>query len=453
MYIVLLQNAALLVALTALYGQIIRIGSLKKLYTQILIGVLFGLVAIAGMRMPLRYAPGIVYDGRSIILSVSGLFGGTVIAVVSAIIAGAYRAYMGGYGVWAGLATIITCPIVGLICRHLSKNQPENLSLLKLWGFGFLVHIVMLTCQLLIIPIPSGAHIISKIWLPVLTVFPIATVLMGSLLASETKKLKAEQELRSLTEELELRVAQRTAQLREANRVLEDFAHSVSHDLKAPLRAIRGFAEIIERRYGENLNEEARHYLDNILDASTRMEQLIGDLLAYARVGRGESLFEVIDLSSLIEGILPDFEAKEVLKDAEIIVEPLPMIRGSQTLVRQIFSNLIDNALKYRKEEGKHLVKIYAETSGGVATVYVSDNGIGIAPEHHERIFNIFQRLHSRDHYRGSGAGLAIVRRAVEQLGGSIGVSSKPGEGSTFWVKLPLATPAIQPQNEGKKVS
>lgn len=453
MYIVLLQNAALLVALTALYGQIIRIGSLKKLYTQILTAVLFGLVAIAGMRMPLRYAPGIVYDGRSIILSVSGLFGGTVIAVVSAIIAGAYRAYMGGYGVWAGLATIITCPIVGLICRHLSKNQPENLSLLKLWGFGFLVHIVMLTCQLLIIPIPSGAHIISKIWLPVLTVFPIATVLMGSLLASETKKLKAEQELRSLTEELELRVAQRTAQLREANRVLEDFAHSVSHDLKAPLRAIRGFAEIIERRYGENLNEEARHYLDNILDASTRMEQLIGDLLAYARVGRGESLFEVIDLSSLIEGILPDFEAKEVLKDAEIIVEPLPMIRGSQTLVRQIFSNLIDNALKYRKEEGKHLVKIYAETSGGVATVYVSDNGIGIAPEHHERIFNIFQRLHSRDRYGGSGAGLAIVRRAVEQLGGSIGVSSKPGEGSTFWVKLPLATPAIQPQNEGKKVS
>lgn len=453
MYITLLQNAALLVALTALYSQIIRIGSVKKLYTQILVGVLFGAVAIAGMKMPLRYAPGVIYDGRSIILSVGGLFGGTIVAIVSTIIAGTYRAYMGGHGVWAGLATIITCPIVGLICRHLSKKQPENLGLLKLWGFGFLAHIVMLACQLLIIPIPSGIDIIRKIWLPVTVIFPLATVLMGILIANETKKLNAEQGLRTLTEELELWVAQRTAQLREANRVLEDFAHSVSHDLKAPLRAIRGFAEIIGRRYGGNLNEEARHYLDNILDASDRMGQLISDLLAYARLGRGESLFEVIDLSSLIEEILPDFEAKEVLKDAEIIIEPLPMIRGSRTLVRQIFANLIDNALKYRKEDGKHVVKIYGETDGGFATIYVSDNGIGIAPEHHERIFNIFQRLHSRDRYPGSGAGLAIVRRAVEQLGGSIGVNSKPSEGSTFWVKLPLATSEIQPQNEGKKVS
>lgn len=453
MYITLLQNAALLVALTALYSQIIRIGSLKKHYTQILVGVLFGAVAIAGMKMPLRYAPGVIYDGRSIILSVGGLFGGTIVAIVSTIIAGTYRAYMGGHGVWAGLATIISSPIVGLICRHFSKNQPENISLLKLWGFGFLAHIVMLACQLLIIPIPSGVLIISKIWLPVLTVFPIATVLMGTLLASETKKLKAEQELRSLTEELELRVAQRTAQLREANRVLEDFAHSVSHDLKAPLRAIRGFAEIIGRRYGENLNEEARHYLDNILNASARMEQLIGDLLAYARLGRGELLFEEIDLSSLIKEVLPDFELKEDLRDTEIMIEPLPRIRGSQTLVKQIFSNLIDNALKYRKEDGKHVVKISGETDGGFATICVSDNGIGIAPEHHERIFNIFQRLHPRDRYPGTGAGLAIVRRAVEQLGGSIGVNSKPSEGSTFWVKLPLATSEIQPQNEGKKVS
>lgn len=312
----------------------------------------------------------------------------------------------------------------------------------------------MLACQLLLLPIPSGIAVIKKIWLPVMVVFPVATMLMATLLANETKRLKAEDGLRELTEELELRIARRTAELKEANRVLEDFAHSVSHDLRAPLRAVKGFAEIIAARHSDGLNEEARRYLEKILDASDRMEQLITDLLVYARLKKEETPVETVEISALLEEILPDFEAKGELEGAEIGVVPnLPIVRGNQTLLKQVFSNLIDNALKYRKESGKHVVKISAETCSGWATIYVSDNGIGIAPQYHEKIFNIFQRLHSRERYPGTGAGLAIARRAVEQSGGAIGVNSSPGEGSTFWVKLPLAFSIPQINDEKKKVS
>ncbi|MDO9508319.1 MAG: ATP-binding protein [Thermovirgaceae bacterium] len=447
MYVSLIQNAALLVALCTFYSLISRLRRDGEVWPRILAGLLFGGVAVAGMNMPFHYAPGIIYDGRSIVLSMAGLFGGWSTGGIAALMAALYRVHLGGPGMWAGLATVLGCTITGRIFRRAFGDRPERLGILSFYGLGISAHIVMLVCQLLVQPWPTGIAVISRIWMPVMMVFPVATVLMGVLLGNEESRIVAERSLRDLTTELEQRVGQRTAELEGANEVLEAFAYSVSHDLREPLRAISGFAEIIARRHRDSLNEEARHYFDNILEASSRMDELITNLLAYSRLGKEVSPLKTIALSPLVAEILSESGSGQIARDAEIVVQPdLPVVTGNRTLLRQILSNLIENALKYRRGGVSHRVEIGAAMEGSRVVVRVSDNGIGIATEHHDRIFNIFQRLHSPDDSAGTGIGLAIVKKAVELMGGTVGVESRPGEGSVFWVKLPAGVIA---GNEG----
>ncbi len=437
MYISLIQNAALLVALSAFYSLLVRMGVKGGVWIKVSKGILFGAVAVAGMLMPFHYAPGIIYDGRSIILTMAGLFGGAISTAVAMVIAGAYRVSLGGPGMWAGLATIIGCPLVGLAFRRMCGSRPDRLGIPAFFGLGVATHTVMLFCQLLIIPWPAGLNVIQRIWLPVMLVFPSATVLMGLLLWTEERRLQAEKALRELTQELERRVAERTLALTESNRSLEDFAYSISHDLRAPLRAITGFAEIIARRYKASLNDEARCYLDNIIDAASRMEQLITDLLAYSRLSREATQIKEVSLSDLIREILFEFESSGAMAGAEINVDPdLPVVYGTSALLRQIFSNLIGNALKYRRKETAHRVEIRSVIDGPWGMIEVVDNGIGIASEYQDKIFNIFQRLHSENDFPGTGIGLAIAKKAVNILGGNIVVRSVPDKGSVFVVKL-----------------
>lgn len=247
-------------------------------------------------------------------------------------------------------------------------------------------------------------------------------------------------ELKRHSEELELRVARRTAELEEANRALESFVYSVSHDLRAPLRAISGFSEIIARRHKDSLNEEALHYFENILEATDRMGDLITDLLAYSRLGKDAMTPEAVSLRALFGEIVAEFEPKRAEVGAEIILgEAMPQVLGTRSLLWQVFSNLIDNALSYGRGGVHPIVAIEAQQEAGWVEVRVSDNGLGVAPEHHQRIFNIFQRLHSQDDRPGTGIGLAVVRKAAELMGGSVGIDSVPGEGSVFWVRLPAA--------------
>lgn len=195
MYISLIQNVALLLALSAIYGLITRMRKGGEAWAGTITGFLFGGVAITGMLMPFQYAPGIIYDGRSIIMAMAGLFGGWGTAAVSMVIAGSYRAYLGGPGIWAGLSTIIGCAMVGLAFRRAYGSRPERLSILSLYGFGIIIHIVMLACQLLLIPWPTGLAVISRIWHPVLLIFPVATVLLGIFMGNEERRIRTERKL------------------------------------------------------------------------------------------------------------------------------------------------------------------------------------------------------------------------------------------------------------------
>jgi PAS domain S-box-containing protein len=239
-------------------------------------------------------------------------------------------------------------------------------------------------------------------------------------------------ELKRHSAELELRVSERD----QSNAELEAFAYSVSHDLRAPLRAISGFADALREDCAQQLDQHGLEYVKEITDASRRMNNLVQDLLEYGRVGRISAPLASVDLLNAIN------EARRQLGDVppgSLIVDvPAGLsVCAYPQMLTQVILNLLSNALKFHKNNSIPQVRATAEERDGLVRLNVRDNGIGIAPEHQERIWNVFERLHDRESYAGTGIGLAIVKRAADRMDGSSGVISHPGEGSTFWIELP----------------
>jgi PAS domain S-box-containing protein len=250
---------------------------------------------------------------------------------------------------------------------------------------------------------------------------------------------KAQNEIKSLNKNLGRRVAERTAQLNATNKELEAFSYSVSHDLRAPLRAISGFARILKEEHDRELKEEGRHFVEKILQAGERMSHLIDDLLAYSRIGRSAIALHPVSLNDLLREIANDFSERVKAIGGELSIAPdLPTVEGESSLLGQVFTNLFDNAITYRKPNVSLKLSVKARTEKDKAIVCVSDNGIGIAPANHQSIFEVFQRLHTAQQYPGTGIGLANAKKSVEILSGSIWVESEPGKGSTFCISLKL---------------
>jgi signal transduction histidine kinase len=237
---------------------------------------------------------------------------------------------------------------------------------------------------------------------------------------------------------LELREQERKfSELEEVKRELDGFAYSVAHDLRSPLRAMTGFSEALLEEYADKLDATGRDYATRILCSAKRMDSLIQDLLAYSRLSRGEIVLEPVALGPLIQEILTQMSPELKERRASVrIDEPLPRVTAHPVLLTQVLTNLLSNAIKFMVPGVDPEVRIRAEGSADRIRLWVEDNGIGIAAEHHERIFRVFERLHLEERYPGTGIGLAIVRRAVERLHGQAGVESEPGKGSRFWISL-----------------
>jgi PAS domain S-box-containing protein len=254
--------------------------------------------------------------------------------------------------------------------------------------------------------------------------------LVGSVLVLHdvTERARAERQL-----------LQRTDELARSNRDLEQFAYVASHDLQEPLRAVAGPLQLLQRRYEGKLDDRADEFIGHAVDGATRMQTLIDDLLSYSRVGRLEDPRQPTAIDHVLDLALKNLAVVVQETGAQVTHDPLPTVQGIPTQLTLLFQNLIGNAIKFRKKDQPVRIHIGAKPLGDEWQISVADNGIGIAEQYFERIFVIFQRLHTRREYPGTGLGLALCKRIVEHHGGKIWLESKPDEGTTFFFTLPRA--------------
>jgi signal transduction histidine kinase len=269
-------------------------------------------------------------------------------------------------------------------------------------------------------------------------VLPQAFTLRSSaeLEAEVEQRKQAEEKFRNLSETLEKKVQQRTAELERKNKELEQFAYVASHDLQEPLQTTSGFVQLLRKQYQGRLDPTADQYIEYVVQASGRMKTLIKDLLDYSRIGRGNDSPQV-DCNVLVQEVLADLHKVIVENNVQINTGQLPMLHNAfPTELKSLFQNLVSNSIKFRKPGIQPVLHIDAVQANGFWQFSVRDNGIGIEDQYLERIFVIFQRLHNRSMYDGSGIGLAHCKKIAELHGGKIWVESEPGKGSTFYFTI-----------------
>jgi signal transduction histidine kinase len=301
------------------------------------------------------------------------------------------------------------------------------------------------SASLLFVPVRSGQTVIGLLSIQSYTVSAYTLEDLSFLQAladhgaGALERIQAEERIKDLNNELEDRIADRTAALVATVGELEAFSYSVSHDMRAPLRAMQGYAQILLEDYpGKVLDGNATEYLTRIARASVRLDAFIQDVLTYAKVLRGEVPITAIDVMTVIKDVLdahPEWDAPAT----RIEIQPLPQVLGHEALLSQCVAHLLSNAIKFCKENTPPHVKIYADVKEDQARITFEDNGLGIEPQFQHKIFRMFERIHPSSDVEGTGIGLTIVRKAVQRMHGTVGFESTPAEGSRFWIQLPLA--------------
>jgi Bacteriophytochrome (light-regulated signal transduction histidine kinase) len=263
------------------------------------------------------------------------------------------------------------------------------------------------------------------------------TVSRDVLGAEVAQRKRAEEEVRKLNEELEDRVKERTAQLSAINKELEAFSYSVSHDLRAPLRHVSGYIDLLRRKIGPQLDEKGRHYIEMIIDSGEKMGRLIDDLLAFSRMGRTEMRCAAVPLGDILEDVLKDLRGEMQGRKIAWEIDTLPKVYADASMLRLALTNLVSNAIKFTRRRSDARIRVgYTDGADGEVVVFVKDNGAGFDMKYVDKLFGVFQRLHPTEEFEGTGIGLANVRRIIHRHGGKTWAEGAVGEGATFYFTI-----------------
>jgi signal transduction histidine kinase len=422
MYISILNNITLLVSLAVIYSFLIRHTAKNALSYQLLSGLLFGIVAIVGMMNSVPAIEGIVFDGRSIVLVVAGMFGGPVTAAVSALIAAGYRIFMRGAGTIMGVSVIAESAIIGTVVYYLRQKYGWASNLLFIYGAGVVVHLIMLILTATL-PAGSARELLPQIALPIMIIYPLGTLLIALLFRSQEVFLEAKRKAE------------------ESDRLKTAFLNNLSHEIRTPLNAIIGFSDMMVS--DSIADEEKKSFNDIISRSSGQLLSMIDDILDVATIEAGEVTVKMkqTDINSLLDHIANQFRYQADRNHVVLNVEHLPGDAGSrvvtdETKLMQILSNLTGNAVKFTKEGS---VTIACRDKGNHFLFSVKDSGTGIDTSAQEIIFERFRQASPEiaAEYGGTGIGLSVAKSYVELLGGRIWLESEPGKGATFWFTIP----------------
>lgn len=255
------------------------------------------------------------------------------------------------------------------------------------------------------------------------------------------EKEKRANELIKVNEELAYQIQEkekRTVELEEVNKELESFSYSVSHDLRAPLRAISGFSEVLAEDYIQQLDEEAQMYFSEIIRNASKMGELIDNLLEFSRLSRQDIFRRTININEIVGSIGAELKKLEPKRKIDLHIQELPEVEGDKNMVKQLFFNLVSNAFKYTSKKENAIIEIGSYPRNREQVFFVKDNGAGFDPRYYNKLFGVFQRLHSSIEFEGTGVGLAIVQKIATKHGGEVWAEGKVGEGACFYVSLPV---------------